>query len=173
MIKHHTPQEPQQRKNGLTGEYTFSDAGQIIFALLFMITWLVDTFIFKYTTFLNNTISNIIRLPFGIILLTFSGYLAITGLHIVFGKNREKPIVIRESIFSFIRHPIYLSEILLYLGLLMFSLSLAAVLVWFMTIIFLHYISRYEEGLLLTRFGEEYAQYMRDVPMWIPRLWKK
>jgi protein-S-isoprenylcysteine O-methyltransferase Ste14 len=54
----------------------------------------------------------------------------------------------------------------------MISLSLAAAFVWGIAILFFHYISRHEERLLLARFGEEYERYMREVPMWIPRLWK-
>jgi protein-S-isoprenylcysteine O-methyltransferase Ste14 len=76
-------------------------------------------------------------------------------------------------VFNYVRHPIYLGEILFYLGLLMLSMSLAAFLVWLMTIGFLHYISRHEERLLLARFGTDYEQYMRAVPMWIPQLKKK
>jgi protein-S-isoprenylcysteine O-methyltransferase Ste14 len=106
-------------------------------------------------------------------LLVVSGYLAKTGLSIVFGEKREKPIVIRKSVFNVVRHPIYLSEILLYLGLLMLSISLAALVVLLIAIIFLHYISRYEERLLLARFGEEYREYMQEVPMWTPRLQKR
>ena len=106
-------------------------------------------------------------------MLLVSGYLARTGMSIVFGTTREKPGVIRESVFEIIRHPIYLSEILLYLGLLMMSISLAAAAVWAIAISFLHHISRYEERLLLARFGREYEEYMREVPMWIPRFWKR
>ncbi len=102
-----------------------------------------------------------------------SGYLARTGLSIVFGEERKTPGVIKKGMFSVVRHPVYLSEILLYLGLLILSISLAAVIVWVIAIAFLHYISRYEERLLLSRFGEEYEQYMREVPMWIPRLRKR
>jgi protein-S-isoprenylcysteine O-methyltransferase Ste14 len=92
---------------------------------------------------------------------------------IVFGEKRENPGVIRKSVFKVVRHPIYLSEILLYLGFIMLSLSIAALCVWFISILFLFYICRYEEKLLLARFGEEYRNYMDDVGMWIPRLWKR
>jgi len=91
-------------------------------------------------------------------------------MKIVFGEVRETPCVIRKCAFGFIRHPIYMSEILLYMGLLFFSTSLAAVGVWIVIIAFLHYISRHEEKLLLERFGDEYRQYIEDVPMYIPRL---
>jgi protein-S-isoprenylcysteine O-methyltransferase Ste14 len=93
-------------------------------------------------------------------------------LSIVFGEIREDSTVIRKGVFNWVRHPIYLSEILLYLGMLLISISLAAGVVWLMAIAFLHYISRHEEKLLLARFGEAYEQYMQEVPMWIPRLRK-
>jgi len=87
--------------------------------------------------------------------------------------RREKPSVIMKSVFKVVRHPIYLSEILLYLGLLMLSISLAGFVVLLMAIVFLHYISRHEERILFARFGEEYRKYMQEVPMWIPRLQKR
>ncbi len=114
-----------------------------------------------------------VKIPLGIVLFILSGYMALKGLSIVFGEERQKPSVIRNGVFSVVRHPIYLSEILLYLGFLMLSTSLAAVVIWIIAIGFLHYISRYEEKLLLAHFGEEYEQYMREVPMWIPRLRRK
>ena len=106
-------------------------------------------------------------------MLVLSGYLVKTSLSIVFGEEREKPDVIRKSVFGVVRHPVYLSEILFYLGLLMLSISLAAAVVWVIAIGFLHYISRYEERLLLARFGEDYEKYMREVPMWFPRRLRK
>jgi protein-S-isoprenylcysteine O-methyltransferase Ste14 len=167
MTQQHTP-----RRNDLTGEHTVGDAGQLVLALLFALTWIADTFFLRYTTFLNPHVPLVVRLPLGGAVLVLAAYLANTSLSIVFGEVRDPPCVIRESVFDWMRHPMYLSEILLYLGLLMFSLSLAAALVWVVAIGFLHTISRHEEKLLLARFGEAYAQYMREVPMWIPRLRK-
>ena len=91
----------------------------------------------------------------------------------MFGEKRDKPIVIRKGVFNVVRHPIYLSEIVLYCGLLILSISLAAFVVLLMAIVFLHYISRFEERILLARFGQEYRTYMQEVPMWIPRLRKR
>jgi len=62
---------------------------------------------------------------------------------------------------------------LIIVGFLMMSTSLVAAVVWVIAIGFLYHISRYEERLLLARFSEEYRQYMREVPMWIPCPWKK
>ena len=166
-IKHH------KERNDLSGEHLIGDAGQILLACLFAAVWIPDTFFLKYTTLLNSYVPFGFRLPIGVVLLVVSGYLAQTGLSIVFGEKRDNPIVIRKSVFNVVRHPIYLSEIVLYCGLLMLSISLAGFVVLLMAIVFLHYISRIEERLLLARFGEEYRKYMQEVPMWIPRLRKR
>ncbi len=173
MTHKHTQNKTHQQRDDLTGEYFAGDAGQIILALLFAAVWIADSFFLEYTTFLNQYVPPVIRISFGVLFLALSGYMAKTGLSIVFVENKEKPGVIRKSVFNIVRHPIYLSEILLYFGLLILNISLAATVVWIIGIAFLHYISRYEESLLLARFGKEYEQYMKEVPMWIPRFRKR
>jgi len=173
MVPKHTYRKEQKQREDLTGEHAVGDAGQLVLACLFAATWILDAFFLKYTTFLNHSIPPGIRIPFGVVLLFLSGYLAKKGMSIVFGEKRENPGVIRKSVFNVVRHPIYLSEILLYLGFLMLSISLAAVFVWVIAILFLYFISRYEERMLLARFGQDYERYIQEVPMFIPRLWKK
>lgn len=173
MSKRHAQGKAHRHREDLTGEHVTGDAGQLILACLFAAVWIADTFFLKYTVFLTQNVPAGIRIPLGVLLLVLSGYLARTGLSIVFDEERGEPGVIREGVFGIVRHPIYLSEILLYLGLLMLSISLAAAVIWVIAIVFLYYISRYEEKLLLARFGAEYEHYMRDVPMWIPRLRKR
>jgi protein-S-isoprenylcysteine O-methyltransferase Ste14 len=94
-------------------------------------------------------------------------------LRIVFGEVRETPSVIRKGVFGVVRHPIYLSEVLLYSGLFMLNMSLAAGAILPGITAFLYYLSRYEEGLLLKHFGDDYRSYARDVGMWVPRLRRK
>ena len=170
MTQRKTHRDSESHREDLAGEYRLGDAGQIVFAILFGLVWIADSFVLEYTTFLNGHVPNAVRLPVGIIFFAISAFLANRGLSIVFDERRETPEVIRRSVFGIVRHPIYLSEMLLYFGFLMLSISLAAAVVLVSAILFLHYISRYEERLLLARFGEEYAQYMREVPMWFPRL---
>jgi protein-S-isoprenylcysteine O-methyltransferase Ste14 len=172
VTERHT-QRRDQHRDDLTGEHTLGDAGQLVLALLFAATWIADTFFLRFTTLLNRHVPLAIRIPLGVVLLVLSGYLAGEGLSLVFGEVREEPGVIRKGVFSLVRHPIYLAEILFYLGLLMLSLSLTAAVVWAVGVAFLHCISRYEEKLLLARFGEAYEAYMREVPMWIPRPWRR
>jgi len=153
----------------LAGEHRFGDIGQLTLYVLFMALWLSDMLL-GYSTFLNADVPAAIRLPIGVMLLVIAGIMAGWGLMIVFGKNVRFRGVIRRGPFRFVRHPIYLSEILMYSGLTILNVSLAAAVVLVIAIGFLHFISRHEERLLLARFGDEYRQYMKDVPMWLPGL---
>jgi protein-S-isoprenylcysteine O-methyltransferase Ste14 len=173
MSRRRPHKEKHKHRHDLTGEHRLSDAGQATLALLFAAAWIPDTFFLNYTTFLNRYGPPAVRITLGAVILGLSGFLAAKGLSVVFGEKRETPGVIKEGVFGVVRHPIYLSEVLLYLGLLFFSTSLIAAGVWIIAIGFLYYISRYEERLLLTRFGEEYEKYMREVGMWFPRLRKR
>jgi protein-S-isoprenylcysteine O-methyltransferase Ste14 len=163
----------QHGREDLTGEHKFGDAGQLIIAIIFLAVWILDSFVLHYTTFLIKYIPLPVQIIFGIILVVTAFFLARAGMKIVFNTPREKPGVIREGLFRFVRHPIYFSEILVYLGLLFFRLSLAAAFIWVIAIAFLTCISRYEEKLLVARFGDDYRQYMKDVRMFLPRFWRR
>ena len=156
-------------RKDLVGEHKVGDAGQLILSIIFFTVWLADSFFLELTTFLNDIVPGAVRLSGGMIVMILAGYLSMTGMRIVFGEVRDKPQVIRKGVFGIIRHPVYLGEVLIYLGLLLFSISLAAAFIWIIIILFLYYISRYEEKILLEFFGEEYRRYMKEVPMWIPK----
>jgi len=166
-------QKIRKHRDDLTGEHRLGDAGQLVFACLFLGAWILDAFFLRLTTLFHGYLPWFLRIPLGLSVSALGTFLAARGLSIVFRENTEKPAVIRTSVFGRVRHPIYLAEIVLYLGLLVISPSLAAVAVLLATIVFLHFISRFEEKLLLQRFGREYADYMKNVPMWIPRLRRK
>ena len=159
-------------REDLAGEHKYGDAGQLILAFIFTLTWVCDTFIFELTTFLNQVVPLMIRLPLGFAVLALSAWLARRTTAIVFGEKRETPVVIRKGVYGVVRHPMYLSEVLLYFGFLVLSLSLAAAFIWIIAIFFLHGISKYEEKLCLLAYGEAYERYMSEVPRWIPRFRK-
>jgi len=160
--------KPHEGRKDLTGEHKIGDAGQLILFIIFFIIWIIDCFFFDFSTKYFQDISLIIRLPIAITVFVIAGYLAKTGLRIVFDEVREKPEVINTGVFSLLRHPIYLASILLYLAFLIFKLSLASFIMWIVIILFYHFIARYEEKLLLEQFGSDYENYKHSVPMWIP-----
>jgi protein-S-isoprenylcysteine O-methyltransferase Ste14 len=153
----------------LTGEHPVGDLGQLILFLLFLGVWISDM-VFGYSSFPNASVPIAVRLPIGLVFLLISAYTFRTGVKIAFGKDAPQNCVIRKGVFGIVRHPMYSSVLILYLGLMILSISLGAVGVWIIAFCFYYYISRHEEKLLLARFGDEYRLYLREVPMWIPRI---
>jgi len=160
-------------REDLTGEHTAGDKGQLIFFFIFLAVWISDSFILHWTDFLSDRVAWYYHTAPGILVLMASGYLAWKGLSIVFGEVRETPQVITKSVFSIVRHPIYLGSILLYSGLIIMTLSIASFAIFMVIVIFYRYISRYEEKLLIERFGDAYQEYMRKVPMLFPLNFRK
>jgi protein-S-isoprenylcysteine O-methyltransferase Ste14 len=85
-------------------------------------------------------------------------------------SDRTGPLI-DTGPFSLVRNPLYLGNILLWVG-----FAVSARLLWFAPIALLllgleyHAIVRWEESLLEQRLGDSYRRYMRDVPRWIPRI---
>ena len=157
----------------LTGEHVLSDSGQLLLLFLFLAAWIIDSFFFKYSTFISKYVPLFVKIPLSVIILFSSGYLAKKGLNIVFGEIREEPGVIRKGVFSIVRHPIYLGAILFYPGLLTLTFSIIAAIIWIFIIAFYYFIAKHEEKLLVKKFGKEYEEYMREVPMLIPLIKRK
>ena len=160
--------ERHANRNDLAGEHRLGDTFQLVFLFLFLALWILDSFVFRYSTFLAGSIPVAIRWAAGILLLGLSLYLSRAGLKLIFGEIREKPFVITKGAFSLVRHPIYLGSILFYGGLFCLTLSLLSAGLWILIIVFYRYISGYEEKLLINRFGEEYLAYREKVPMLFP-----
>ncbi len=166
-LKDHQPKQHAGRED-LTGEHKLGDTVQLILLLIFLAVWVLDSFVLGFSTFLAESVPWFIRYPAGIILLIFTFFLERSGLGTVFGKPQETPHVITGGVFSVVRHPIYLGAILGYAGMICMTLSLASAAILIVIVAFYVYISRYEEKLLTRRFGNEYREYMKKVPMLCP-----
>lgn len=77
--------------------------------------------------------------------------------------------LITSGPFAFVRNPLYCGNFLICLGIAVFSGVTWVVLLTVALFAFQYYcIVKYEEKLLLEKFGTEYAEYMTKVPAWIP-----
>lgn len=166
MSKRHS----QNHRDDLAGEHPFGDAGQLILLITFLVVWILDSFVLRLSTFAVQYVALFLRIPLGALFLLVAGYLAQQGMKVVFGEERAESAVIEKGVFKRLRHPVYLGCILFYVALVIFTLSIFAAIICVTIIVFYHYIAKYEERLLLLKFGNEYEQYMKSVPMWIPRL---
>jgi len=159
-----------RHRDDLVGEHPFGDTGQLILLIVFLAVWIIDSFIIRLSTFAVHHISLFLRVPLGIAILLVAGYFAQQGMKVVFGEERTEPGLIEKGVFKIVRHPVYLGCILFYIALVVFTLSIFAAVICGTIIVFYHYIAKYEEKLLIARFGNAYEEYMHSVPMWIPRI---
>ncbi len=152
------------------GEHHLGDMAQLVLFILFIAVWALDGFFLGVTRFTPEWLPLYARLVAGGTVVAVSIVLAKRSHDEVFGPVRPRKIIIDTGPFSRVRHPLYLSVILFYLGLLIVLPSGAAAVVLVVTAVFYDYIAGYEERLMLGHFGGEYEDYRKRTPKWIPRI---
>lgn len=78
--------------------------------------------------------------------------------------------LLKVGAFRFIRHPMYMSVILLAWGVAMKAPSLQSLCLALMVTVFLFATGKVEERENIERFGEEYRRYMKQTRMFVPFL---
>ena len=149
------------------GEHPFGDSGQLILLVLFLIIWVVDSFLLQISTFLSDDISLYIRLVILGLLIVTAVYLIRSG-HTVVSHEQRPSGVVSAGAFQYVRHPLYLGSIMFYLGLAVSTASLLSLGLVVVIIIFYNHIASYEEKLLEDRFHEEYRNYKKKTGKWVP-----
>jgi len=157
---------------GKNGEHPFGDSGQLILLVLFLLIWVVDSFILQISTFLSDHISLTIRLIILGLLLVTAVYLVRSG-HVVVKHEQRSSGIVSTGAFGCVRHPLYLGSILFYLGLVISTASLISFVLVVLIFIFYDYIANYEEKLLEERFDEAYRRYKQRTGKWLPMISKK
>lgn len=148
-------------------EAPLADTIQVILAVLFFITWGVDSFWFKWTIGYTDYVSNYFRTGVFLILLFVGGYLTWKAHELIFGTVRQEAELVQTSVFSYSRHPMYLGIMIMYLGLAISSLSIASFLLLVVIFFFYNYLASYEEKQLIAFFGESYIGYMKKTRRWL------
>ena len=162
--------DPHRRERADLGpEHPWGDQGQALFQLLFLIVWVADSFVFGASTVLATYVPWYVRLSLASFFVLVGIWLHRMSNRVVFDEVRDPPRVIDESVFSYVRHPMYLGSLYIDLGLLVSTLSIFCLDLWAIMFIFYDRIAAYEERDLASRFGEKYANYRRRVRRWLPR----
>ncbi len=110
------------------------------------------------------------------VILTGQGLRILTiGLAYIIRGGRDRKVyaegLVTEGIFSHCRNPMYLGNMLVYLGLLIVFNSPAAYLIGvpFYLLVYTSIVAA-EEEFLLGKFGTEYVEYCKRVGRWLPKL---
>lgn len=157
---------------GKKGEHPLGDTGQLILFGIFLITWILDSFVLRHSTFLADSIPLVIRLIFLATALIAAFFLFRSGHEAVIGEQRPARIILAGA-FGYVRHPLYLGSILVYFGLSVSTASLFSLALLVVIVLFYNYIADYEEKLMEAKFGQAYIAYRNKTGKWIPRLGRK
>ena len=154
------------------GEHPLGDAGQLILFGLFIVIWILDSFILHQSTLLANTIPLAIRLIIlGVALII--AYTLFKSGHVVVSGEQRPAKVISYGAFRYVRHPLYLGSILIYFGLAVSTASLFCLGLLVVIIVFYNFIASYEEKFLEVKFGEAYVAYQKSTGKWVPHLGRR
>lgn len=118
----------------------------------------------------------------GLLLIVGGGLLLIgtISMFIRIGKGTLAPWspttkLVRSGVYAYTRNPMITGVLTILLG-ESIMLRSTAIFTWFLTFFIINniYFVLFEEPGLIKRFGEEYREYRKNVPRWIPRLtpWK-
>jgi protein-S-isoprenylcysteine O-methyltransferase Ste14 len=108
------------------------------------------------------------------IFLFFSFYIAVAGY--VTLKKLGKPdknfentsVLVRKGLYKYIRHPLYFSLFLLGTGIMLKDTRTTQLIAGFINLIAVYITARIEEGEMISRFGNDYREYMKETKMFIP-----
>jgi protein-S-isoprenylcysteine O-methyltransferase Ste14 len=136
----------------------------------------LDSFIFGFSTGLAFVINFWVRLLLGAFSFSLGLYLVAKSEATVFGKTLVgrigKPKFISTGVYAWVRHPMYLGSLLLLLGFVLATFSILSLLVWAGFLLFFDRMATFEEEDLSRILGEQYLNYKKQVPKWLPKLRK-
>src|SRR3989344_8634406 len=145
-------------------------------ALMWLIVIIGVYALFSFTPnamiFPENIFASFLIIPAGIYWLYF--FISALWVHRQAAHSAEKiSKIVTAGVYKIVRHPIYSADIVLawgiffhwpYLKILLSAIWLTLVLIFWM---------RLEEKALAEKFGEEYSNYKKKVPMFVTKFFKK
>ena len=158
------------------------------FGIFSFLLYIVLCLACAFLIFLNSNLflqgkmfkNNITISAIGIIFLCLGLFLHVLGfktlgIKAVFGipeilSKKEKGILIINGPFLLVRHPLYLGQLFLIIGLLLLTFELSLFLLLAIVIIFVWPVTILEEKELIERFGQAYIDYQKRVPRILPGL---
>lgn len=151
-------------------EYPRSDEMQVAMFIVFLLSWIVDSFYLRSTTFLAAYIPLPMRLFVAGASIVSGLYLINESHKLVIDEVRDEPALVDSGVYSRVRHPMYLGVLLTYIGLISSTTSVVSLGLWLGIFVAYDKFAAYEEQDLTRLLGEEYVDYKRRVPRWVPRM---
>ena len=126
-------------------------------------------FLFLMMTFIGETEWDSLVWPMGFVLFGLGVLIRVWAQMHLHYRLRIRKTLTTTGPYVYLRNPIYVANTTMLLGLTVMSellWFLPLMLVWCVVVYSL--VVRREEAHLLNKYGEPYAEYVRNVPRWVP-----
>lgn len=151
---------------GVGAEHPLNDRLQILFLLVFIVVWVFDSFFLHYALNMLGLTVLAVTVPLGVLTFAAGIILAHKSEEVVFHNHAGK--VIDTGVYGYVRHPMYLGSLLILLGFIVTTLSVLSLAIWVALFMFLDRMAAYEEQDLKRILGQQYVDYQKKVPKWLP-----
>ena len=141
-----------------------------ILPIAFILVWFLDSNIFKISTFLNSFIPFVIRLILFILVLVIAITFIMLSHRALFKSHQPSNSLITNGILGHVRNPMYLGILLIYVAFIFLSISLISIGSFIIVFLVYNWMVNFEENILENIFGEQFLEYKKKVPKWIPIL---
>jgi protein-S-isoprenylcysteine O-methyltransferase Ste14 len=163
---------PKHDRDHLLGkESPYNRIIQLTCLIVFIIILVLDSFVFKFSIGITGYVSFWIRLIIALSLILIAIIIIRSAEKMLF--HETQPGVIDRGVFTYVRHPLYLGTLLIYLGLVLGSFSILSFLMFILIFFVYNYLVVFEEKDLERVFGKDYLEYKKCVPRWFPRFWNQ
>ena len=136
----------------------------------FIIVQILDSSIFLISVWLNEFVPFFLRIILCIITLVLAIILIYLAHKTLFHENGPSETLLTKGILNRVRNPMYSGIILIYIAFILFSISIISIIVFIIILFIYNKMVNYEENILEELFGNEYLEYKKKVPKWIPRI---
>lgn len=153
----------------LAGEHPKGDFYQFIAMVVFLLSIAADYLWIRLGPQINEHVNFWVRFILGGTVSVYGGWLALNGIHLVFSEYTEAPRMITHHMYSRVRHPVYLGVMLIYVGILIFTLSPIGLLAFLGIFILYNWLAEDEEERMKNVFGINYQDYLDRIPRWFPK----
>ncbi|GAH89267.1 unnamed protein product, partial [marine sediment metagenome] len=124
-----------------------------------------DSFMLKRAGIVYLQYVSIVFLIIGII-FTVSSFVSLKRIGKPTSGLENTTKMINKGIFKILRHPIYLGLSLFTIGFLFAYQTIALIIIGFIAVVLFYIASRVEDSYNIKKFGREYIEYMKNVPLW-------
>ena len=153
-----------EEKKFIAEEHPEGDKYQLIMFGLFLAIWIIDSFVVRATLF-DYLVPWYLRITAGALIVIFGAYLVNESHKMVIDSG--VPEFMDWGVYSLARHPMYLGILVIYLGIVVSTISAASLLI--LAGIFYVYdrIAEYEETQIIEKLGERYIEYRGKTRRWL------